>query len=524
MTGVGRLIRLILRRDRILLPLWAVILGVVPAGYAASFQGLFPTQPDLDAYARISAGNTGFVALYGPLRGQSLGELVAWRAGFLPVLIGLAALLTVVRHTRSDEEAGRSELIGAAAVGRRAQLAAALLVTGGASVLLGVITTAGLIGKGLPAGGSVALGAEFMLSGWLFAGVAAVTAQLASSARSARSIAVVVLGVSFVLRVAGDVSSIGDGRLSGLSWLSPTGLVQHLFPYGTNDWWPALPAVLFTLLTVVVGGWLMGRRDIGAGLFPARLGRPAAAPGLRSPLALAWRLHRGLLIGWTLGFAALGLIFGGVGASVVDLAQDSDFKDILGSIGGDNGLVNSYFAGTAGLIGLIASCYAVQAALRIHDEEQTGHAEVLLATAVSRYAWAGSHLLFSLLGPAVALAVEGLAAGLAYGGGDLGGIVAGTLIQLPAVWVLAAVTVLLLGLLPRYAMAAWAAPAICLLVLLVGETLHAGQWLLDVSPFTHIPHVPGGDVAATPLVALTVLALVVGFAGIGGLRRRDVPA
>ncbi len=142
---------------------------------------------------------------------------------------------------------------------------------------------------------------------------------------------------------------------------------------------------------------------------------------------------------------------------------------------------------------------------------------------MSRYAWAGSHLLFSLLGPALALFAEGLVAGLTYTQGSLGGIVAGTMIQLPAVWVLAAVAVLLFGLLPRYSLAAWAAPGICLLVLLVGETLQLNQWLLDISPFTHVPHLPGGDVTATPFITLTAVAIALAAVGIAGLRRRNVP-
>ena len=44
MTGTWQLIRLILRRDRVLLPLWAVVLGCVPALYVSSFDSLFPTM------------------------------------------------------------------------------------------------------------------------------------------------------------------------------------------------------------------------------------------------------------------------------------------------------------------------------------------------------------------------------------------------------------------------------------------------------------------------------------------------
>jgi ABC-2 type transport system permease protein len=306
--------------------------------------------------------------------------------------------------------------------------------------------------------------------------------------------------------------------------------VQHIFPYGGNAAGPAVLAVLFTGLTTVAGVVLLGRRDFGAGVFPSRLGPATAAAGLRSPVALAWRLHRGMLAGWTAGFAALGLIFGGVGNSVVELADGSSgLSDIFARMGGSAALLDAYFAAIAGTVGIIAAGYAVQATLRLREEETAGHAEVLLGTPVGRLGWAGSHLVFSLLGPAVVLAVEGLAAGLVFGliAGDVGGqlpaILGGTLAQLPAVWVLAATAVLLTGLLPRFAAVAWGALAACLLVLLLGSTLGLDQWVLDLSPFTHVPHLPGGDLTWTPLVVLSVVAAAGIAAGLIGLRRRDVP-
>jgi ABC-2 type transport system permease protein len=525
MTGTGRLLRLILRRDRLLLPLWVILVGIVPAGYIKTFNGIISTDIERLSYAMTMQNNAGFIALYGPLHGDSLQVLVAWRSGFIPIIVGLFTLLTVVRHTRADEEAGRTELIGATVVGRYAQLAAALIAAMGASVLCGLVLMAALAGNGFDAAGSFAFGAEFALAGWAFAGVGAIAVQLSGSARGARSIGVVALGAAFVLRVGGDISDLGDGKLSWLSWLSPIGWLTHVFPYERNAAGPLLLTVLFSLVTVAGGVFLLGRRDLSAGLIAPRLGRPTAAAGLRTPLALAWRLHRGLLIGWTFGFAALGLVFGGVGSSVGDLADGNQaVTDLFAHLGGRSGLIASYFASIAGIVGLIAACYAVQATLRLRDEEQAGHAEVVLSTAVSRTALLGSHLLFSLLGPAVALLAEGLVAGVTYGRGEAGGILAGTLLQLPAVWVLAAVAVLVFAVLPRWSLAAWAAPALCLLILLVGETLQLNHYLLDISPFTHIPHLPGGPVPATPLVALTALAAALATLGALALRRRDVPA
>ena len=87
-------------------------------------------------------------------------------SGFGGILVAIMAILLVIRHTRVEEEAGRLELVGSAVVGRRAPLTAALLVGGGASVVLGFITALALIGSKLPVGGSFAFGIAWAGLGW----------------------------------------------------------------------------------------------------------------------------------------------------------------------------------------------------------------------------------------------------------------------------------------------------------------------------------------------------------------------
>jgi ABC-2 type transport system permease protein len=529
LTGTGKLVRLILRRDRLLLPLWILSFGLLMIAIVSSFAGLFPTAVARQEYADASAANAGFVALYGLLHGASLGELATWRAGFYPVLVGLVGVLTVVRHTRTEEETGRCELLGATVVGRHVGLAAALAATFGANLILAAVVALCVVSQGLPAAGSLALGLQFAAAGWVFAAVGAVAAQLTTGAGGARGIAGGVLGAAFLLRVTGDVSGQAGGGLSWLSWLSPIGWVHRIRPYGGERWWVLALPVAFAVLLVVVAGALSARRDVGAGLLPPRPGPAAAAPGLRSPLALAWRLHRGLLAGWTAGFAVIGVVLGGAGASVGDMVGDNQgLEDIFTRIGGRAGLVDAYLAAVMGILGLLAAAYAIQAALRLRVEETGGRAEPLLATAVGRLQWAGSHLVFSALGSAAALTAAGLTCGLTYGlsagdvGRDLPGVLAGAVVQLPAVWVLAAVAVALVGLLPRLAPAAWGALAVCLLLGLVGAALQLDQWLLDLSPFTHVPRIPGAAVSTAPLIVLVTVAVMLAAAGLVGLRRRDV--
>lgn len=79
--------------------------------------------------------------------------------------------------------------------------------------------------------------------------------------------------------------------------------------------------------------------------------------------------------------------------------------------------------------------------------------------------------MFAALGPAIALATAGLAAGLAHGlrtgevGLELPRVLAAALVQLPAAWALAGLALALFGLAPRVAASAsWSALATFLLL------------------------------------------------------------
>jgi ABC-2 type transport system permease protein len=94
---------------------------------------------------------------------------------------------------------------------------------------------------------------------------------------------------------------------------------------------------------------------------------------------------------------------------------------------------------------------------------------------------------------------------------------------LPAVLVVAAIAVAAFGLQPRWCgPAGWAALAVAALIAIFGPALNLPAGVLDVSPFTHVPKLPGGVFTVTPLAWLTGIAAVLTAAGLAGLRRRDI--
>jgi len=185
LAGTAGLVRLALRRDRMLIPAWVGLFAAMSALSASATVGLYPDQASrVEAASTINA-TASVVALYGPIYDPtSLGALsITKMTAMYAALMAILMVMLVVRHTRAEEEAGRLELVGAGVVGRSASLAAALLVVGGASFVLGLLSAAALIAAGLPVGGSLIFGAGWAATGLCFAAVASVAAQLTTGCR-----------------------------------------------------------------------------------------------------------------------------------------------------------------------------------------------------------------------------------------------------------------------------------------------------------------------------------------------------
>jgi ABC-2 type transport system permease protein len=527
LAGTYSLVRLALRRDRVVLPVFIVLLAVMVGASADATVKVYP-----DAASRLQAAvavnaTASTLALYGPIHDEtSIGALSTFKMGIMgAIAVAVLALFLVVRHTRSEEETGRLELLGATVVGRRAPLTAALLVTVGACLAAGAATTLGLIAVGMPAAGSLLMGLGFACLGIAFAAVAGLTAQLVKSARAAVGMAGAVLGASYILRAIGDASA-GSG-FGWVAWPSPVGWWQQTRPYAGDRWWVLALVVGFSVAVAGLAYALAARRDFAAGLLPDRPGPASAAPRLRSPSALAWRLQRGSFVAWAAAFVALGIVVGGLSSNVGDFLKSPQAQELITKLGGVQGLEDAFLAAELAFAGMFAAVFGVQAAMRLRSEESALRAEPVLATAAGRISWAWSHLLIALAGSAVLLLLAGAAAGLAAAvqtndSGRFAPVVAGALVQIPAVWVIVGIVAAAFGLVPRLVVLGWVALVGFVLLGELGPLFDLSQAVMDVSPFAHVPRMPGGDVAAGPLFWLTAVAAVLIAAGLGGFRRRDV--
>jgi ABC-2 type transport system permease protein len=521
-AGTWALLRFLLRLDRFRLPWWLLGAGLLVGYQSAGSQSIYDTAEDLAKLRETMGGNAAVVAMSGPtqLLATIGGEVVFEIFSYVAIVVALMNMFLVGRHTRSDEETGRAELVRSAQVGRRAPLAAALCLAGLANLAVAVVLFAVAAGTGLPAGGSVLLGLAVAGVGLTFAAVAAVAVQVFENHRAVYGAVTAAIGASWVLRAAGDA---GNGALS---WLSPIGWGQRTFPYAGDRWWPLLLYLAATVLLVAVAVALLDRRDFAAGLRPPRPGRARASRALGSPFGLAWRLQRGSVIGWAIGLFLLGAAYGSFADSFDDFV--ADYPEVAQYLGGTANVVNAGLALTMLMCVLLAAAFGVASALRTRAEETSGRAEPVLATATSRSAWLGSHLSVALAGGVVVLVAAGFGEGLAYGlsisdAGQVPRLIGVALVYLPAVWLVVALAAVGIGWLPRLAaVVAWTAVGYCAVVALFGDSFELPAWFQQASPFTHTPEAPLEGVTAAPLLIIGAIVVLLLAAGLAGFRHRDL--
>lgn len=305
-----------------------------------------------------------------------------------------------------------------------------------------------------------------------------------------------------------------------LTWLSPLGWLENTRAFADERWWVLLLFVAGVGAQGAAAYALAGRRDLGMSFLPSR---PGPAEGrLGTAGALAWRLQRGSVFGWSLGFLVAGVAFGGMTQGATDLVGDNaKTRDIIERMGGQSGVTDAFLATMVGMLGMVAALYIVSSVLRLSGEETSQRAEPVLAGAVGRLRWAGGHLAIAFGGAALIMVLGGIGLGIGYGK-NFGPVLGACLTQLPAIWGVGGLAVLLFGVFPRAAVAAWAVAGVALLLGWIGPALDLPQSVMNLSPYGHLPKLPGGEMAWTPVLVLTAVAVGFVAGGLAGLRRRDL--
>ncbi|HBH59129.1 MAG TPA: hypothetical protein DDY41_13575 [Arthrobacter bacterium] len=525
-----------LRRDRWQLAIWVVGIGALALFSAAAIRQTYGDQSSQADILQVAIATPAILMLRGLPRGAGQGAFTFFEIyAFLALLAGLMSTFLAVRHSRAEEETGSAELIAATPAGRLTPALATLLHGLAANVLVALAVFAGFAAEGLEPAGSLVAGAATGAVGMAFLGMGLLIAQLMGTSRGANGFSSALVVLAYVVRGIGDATGTpnADGTVmtaGSASWFSPIGWGQQTFAYTGDRWWPVLLPVGLAVVCVAVAWLILDRRDSGASVWGVRPGRASARRGLNSPAALALRLQSGSIIGWGLGGLATGLLAGSLGSAITaantaDTNVTAALRAMLQSQG--TSLSQLLISVLFSVAGVLAATCALQAVIRMRQEEAVGTAELLLAAPVSRIRWLAGYLVLGAASVVLVLFLTALGAWASMAGSgdtslDGGAVWQTAAAQLPAALIYLAVPALVFVLWPRATIGlGWALLAAGVILGIFGGMVGLSQDVRNISPFSHTPVPQGTTTDWSGAWWMLAIAVLTGAVAMVVMRRRE---
>ena len=520
--------KFIFKRELLSSSIWLFILLALTILVATAFVGMFPNHEELLGMAE-TLKNPAMVAMVGPVYGiESYNESIMYAQMmllFVVITVAVMNIFLVINNTRKDEENGRIELIRSLPVGRLSNLKGTMIVVVIVNLLLTILTTIALYASnmdGISLAGSFLYGAALGVSGLLFASIAAVFAQLASTSRGGLSYSFIALGVLYLIRAIGDVSS------EVLSYISPLGLILRTEIFYNNNWYPIwITLILFVIITITAF-YLNAKRDLGAGIIPAKPGRREASSFLRSPMGLTLRLLKMTIIGWAITIFIAGASYGSIYGDIETFIGENEMLQQVFLNNPDFTFAEQMTVTLMIISAVLVSIPALICLLKIRTEEKKGRLEQVYAKAVSRKKVLINHLIVAIACSIDFVILFSLGLWLASASVmaepmSFWTTMASGIIYLPAIWIMIGLATLLIGYLPRLTGIVWAALGFSFFVVYLGNIIaNIPDWVHNIIPYSIIPQVPVEPMNWLIVIVMSLVALAMMVIGIYGYSKRDL--
>ena len=524
--------RLVARRTVRSAAIWAVIFGIYAASKAIGVTEVYPSRAALSAAAQQFAGDQGINALVGrPRYLDTLPGEVQWNIlQIMAVLAAIWALLAATKYFRGEEDAGRWEILLGGPITARSAARNALGGLFASTALLFAMCAAFFMGVGadkavdIAPGPMVLLAFAVALACAMFVSIGALTSQLVPSRGRAAGLAAGVLGVSFLVRSLGDITSA--------TWLlhfTPLGWLEQISPLSHTEPLWILPPLALVVACSGLTVFLAGRRDVGTGIIAVSDSSAPHTRMLNSPMLAAVRLTRTASLVWIAAFVLVGALYASfTHAGVASLQGSPNSVQIFQRLSHANAAFAEAYLGIAFLLLMLLMCvYTATAMGSIRDEEASGRLDNFLIRPFGRMRW---------LAGRVALVTAVIVCGGVLGGvgswiglgNQVPGISFGTLFAaglntiVPSLFVLGA-GLLALGLWPRrtiiiaYAVLGWS-----FLIVMLSSGIYVPSWIQDTSLLHHIVFAPAAPPNWETDGVITAIAVGLCMVGTTLFDRRDL--
>ncbi|MCF7924293.1 MAG: ABC-2 transporter permease [Candidatus Izimaplasma sp.] len=515
-----------LKRDRIKIPIWILSITALTLIVAGALPNLFSDLEDLQAIA-IMMENPAMVSMFGPAYGVENYDYGAVMANMMiimtAVIVGVMAIMIVASHTRGDEEEGRLEMIRSLPVGRAATLAATFISMFITFLALALINGFGLYILNIESmdfNGSMLYGFGIGMIGFMFSAITAVFAQLTQNHRGTLGYSFAILGIGYVVRGIGDIS------FEPLAWITPLKWMSYTQVYVNDIWWPILLIILVSILLYGLAFYLSSIRDLDAGFIQAKAGKDKASKYFKSPLALAIKISKTMIIGWLIALFILGASYGSIFGDVEYFLETNDmYQQLLPNISGVS-LTEQFLSVIIIVCSIAATIPGLLAIIKLNSEEKKKRMEVIISTPTSRHMIIIQYLVFAMILTLISLLITGFGLWVAiYSVMDnpiaLGVVIKGIIIYLPASFIMIGLSAILIGYLPKFTSITWYYLVIAFFFVYLGSLLQLPEWMINISIFAHIPQVPIETINYLILFVMLAISIIMMGIGIYGYKRRD---
>jgi ABC-2 type transport system permease protein len=525
-----------LRRERVISAIWIAVLvffsvALVPGMEQVIGQG--GGQEEL----LVTLRDPSMIAMMGPIFSESSPGLFAFMMLLWTQLaVGIMNVFLIVRHTRADEERGRTEVIRSLPVGRLATLNAAMLTAAVVNGLLAVLTGLGMAATGVEGfgfGSCMLYGVLLGAFGLFCAALTAIFCQLCASSRGALAYPSIVMVGTYMVRAMGDMpDESGAMPYEVLSYFSPMGLLQRSQVFVKDELWGVFAVLGITAVLTAVAFGLNKKRDMGEGFIPAKPGRKSANRGLLREFGLQQRLLKNAVMWWCVGMFITAALYGSILGNIGGFIEGNDFYgELIIDLPPElENFQEKGFATTINIMLMICSVIPVLTAVfKLKSEESHGRLEGILAGAMSRKRILAGYAVMAFIASvavpfASAVGFYASAAAVMENPLNFGFFLNNTLVYLPAIWVMLGLGVLLVGWAPRASLVGWGYMVYSIFVQFFGGILGLPDWVSYTTPFGYVPMLIIEDVNYLTMSLLVLIAAVLTTVGFAGYSRRDMAA
>ena len=514
-VGTKELLYLYLRRDRFRLFIWILLPVLILIFHIITIISLSDGK-DIVSFLNEFNEDALISAVHGPIMSLDLVGSTLWRAASpITLFLGIGAIFTVIKHTRTDEENGRTELIRSFSVGRYANITAVMFLVILSTLLSSILMTIPMKLIGGDVKGVLAFGVTLFFTGIFYGGVGLIACQLKSSSSDARNIGIVFLGLGLLINI---LNNIGGGD-TFLKLLSPIAWTRITTPFSGGNILGVVYCLVISIIPVYLAYFLSTKRDIGGAIFMDQTGPAEAKPTFNSSLALAWQTHRGMFMGWLVAFILVIGSFASISPSMSG-SISSAFAEIAGENWMEGMTMDLLFLNIVFyILSIFVGLYSLIAMNNLKKEEIDGRNEIILDKKINRKSYMFSFILVALFGSAIILIAIGLIGGIVFSvvtnnfGTEFWQVVIMGISKIPAVWILIGAYSIFYGFLPKLTDICWGIWGFCSLLEIAWEGGIIDWSLMQLSPFASSHYTIHIDNLSIPLL-IGILATSVEAQGI----------